>query len=262
MNEERLRLGLALGGGGARGYAHIGVLQALERAGIRPDAIAGTSMGAVIAAGYALHGSADEVARLVVKSAFGIGRFLAACCVPRLLERELRRQFHDARLEQLALPCAVMALDTRTGEAVVLREGPVWRAVLASTRIPFLFPPVRLDDRLLVDGGLVSLVPVRAARALGAERVVGVFAGMVGRDQDRGRPSRFSAFISAADTVGKQANKAEMAEADLLLCPRVTDRWMTDFHDRERIIAEGRAETERRLAEIRALLSPSPESSP
>lgn len=173
---------LALGGGGVRGYAHLGVLAVLEEAGVPIRGLAGSSAGALAAAAWAF-GHKDpwrvheaifdrEVAELSrAGSLRALARLFIAFRRPAVvdtdrIEEGLKALFGEARLEESPIPLALQAADLLTGEAVVLREGPVWKAVLASMAIPGLFPPVALMGRLLVDGDVAEKVPVRAAKAL------------------------------------------------------------------------------------------------
>lgn len=174
------RVGLALGSGSARGLAHIGVLRALDEAGITVDAVAGTSIGALIGAVHAA-GRLDSLAatfrtldwRRIVsfidvvlpKSGLIDGVRIAAL---------VREHVPSATIEALALPYAAVATDLTTGEEVVIRQGDVIEAVRASISVPGIFTPVRWNSRILVDGGLVNPVPVTVARALGADLVVAV----------------------------------------------------------------------------------------
>lgn len=175
-----MSVALALGGGAALGWAHIGVLRALERHGIGLAAVAGTSIGALAA----VCAAADrlDVLEGLARSANirTVLRYLdphlrkGAMLGGRGIARQLEAHLGDRRLEALAHPCAVVAADLLTGDAVVLREGPTVAAVRASIAIPGIFAPVVMGDRLLVDGGLVMPVPVAAARQLSNRPVIAV----------------------------------------------------------------------------------------
>lgn len=182
------RVGLALGSGSARGWAHFGVIRALEQAGIRPDLVCGTSIGALVGAVYA----AGDLARLeqwalglrlkdvvaLLDLSLGSGLLKG-----RRLMDYFRRNFEDRPLEQLPMPFAAVATSLHTGAEIWLRQGSTFDAVRASTAIPGLFAPVLHDDAMLVDGGLVNPVPVSLARAMGADIVIAVDLGsdLVGR---------------------------------------------------------------------------------
>lgn len=172
------KVGLALGGGAIHGAAHIGVLRALEARGVRPDALAGTSIGALVAALYAFGYSPDEIERM----ALGMDWFDVAEFAPsRLgllsdanLRRLLEAKLGEARLEDAPIPLAIVATDIGAGEPVVLRAGEVAVAVMASASVPGVFHPVELDGRMLVDGGLVENVPVSPLVEMGAEYIIAV----------------------------------------------------------------------------------------
>ena len=171
----RVKLALALGGGAGLGWAHIGVLHALAARNVNVVAVSGTSIGALAAVCLAAHrvNVLEELARSTnVRSMM---RFLdIALLGGRAVQREWRHQFGHARLEDLFIPCAVVAADLVAGEEVALTRGEIVPAVRASIAIPGIFPPVRHDGRLLVDGGVMTPVPVRAARALSNAPVLAV----------------------------------------------------------------------------------------
>lgn len=176
----RRRIGIALGGGAARGWAHIGVLKALDDMGIRPDIIAGTSIGALV-------GAASEVDQLDELADWVCG--LARLDIFRLMDarlsgggfmrgdrlmRALSNYVEDRNIEDLPRPFAVVATELDTGREIWLREGSLQDAVRASIALPGLFSPVRLNGRWLLDGGLVNPVPVSVCRAMGADIVIAV----------------------------------------------------------------------------------------
>lgn len=175
------KIGLALASGGARGAAHVGVLKVLEREGIKPCAIAGSSIGAMVGGAYAAGASVERIEQEWLNTNLPkvVRSFLPT--FPRAglssggeLRKYLRSMFGDLRIEDLKIPFAAVACDIDTGEAVVLREGPLVDALRASTAIPGIFFPVGWEGRFLVDGGLVEPLPVRICRELGAEIVIGV----------------------------------------------------------------------------------------
>lgn len=181
------RVGLALGGGTARGLAHIGALKVLESHELAPGVIAGTSYGAIIAALYALGMPAVELERLVRRqnilelwaTGLDFGLHRASLIHGRRLERWLdRKVFFGATFSDCILPLAVACTDVASGELVVLREGSLARAVVASSALPGLFAPVDVSGRLLIDGGFVEAVPFRALNTLAPDRIIGVHAGI------------------------------------------------------------------------------------
>ena len=174
-----MRIGLALGGGAARGWAHVGVIRALEQAGIHPDLVCGTSVGSLVGAAYAA-GELDRFEQWVlgmrIKHVIG---FMDVSLTGGLLKGErvmefFRRNFVDRPIEQLAMPFAAVATALQTGAEVWLRDGSTVEAVRASIALPALLTPVLRDGITLVDGGLVNPVPVSLARAMGADKVIAV----------------------------------------------------------------------------------------
>lgn len=184
MDAERTkpRIGLALGSGSARGWAHIGVIRALETAGVRPDIVCGTSIGALVGAAYAA-GELDRLERFVRALRIGdVVRFMDVGLSGGVLKGDrvmefFRREVADRTLEALKVPFAAVATSLRTGAEVWLRRGSTFDAVRASIALPGLFAPVRREGVLLVDGGLVNPVPVSLARAMGADLVIAVDLG-------------------------------------------------------------------------------------
>ncbi len=196
---DRPRLGLALGGGGARGFAHIGVIEALLAAGIPIDVVAGSSMGAIVGAAYRCGHDMGRLAKLLEDLDLHGLLDVAQNPIPELLERAtseylfkratwlnadspktqrlvafFRLLTKRARFETLERPLAVVACDVNTGEQIVIDRGEVARALAASMALPGVHDPVRWESRLLVDGGIINKVPVNVAVTLGADVVVAV----------------------------------------------------------------------------------------
>lgn len=176
---EHHKIGLALGSGSARGWAHIGVLHALAAAGIRPDIIAGSSIGAAVGAAYAAgrldayEAFARGLDRRQVWSYFDIS-FRGGLIKGRKVFDFLHADIPDLAIEDLALPFIAVATDIALGREVWLRSGPLLESLRASAAIPGIVTPVKLDGRWLVDGGVLNPVPVSVCRALGATVVIAV----------------------------------------------------------------------------------------
>jgi len=179
MTTSKPTIGLALGGGAARGWAHIGVIRALEEAGVKPDLVCGTSIGALVGAAYAT-GELDRFERWVVDLGIReVVRFLDLSLSGGLLKGQrlmqfFRRTFEDRHIESLPLPFGAIATALSSGAEVWLRDGSVVEAVRASIALPALFTPANRNGDLLVDGGLVNPVPITLAKAMGAEVVIAV----------------------------------------------------------------------------------------
>lgn len=177
-NAGRPRVGLALGGGGARGAAHVGVLRTLEQAGIPIACIAGTSSGAMVGAAYAAGLSTDQIERVfasvrfrdLFRPAWARDGWLDNAPLAETFERAAGR----LNAEELRIPFAATATDADTGEPVTLQRGPLGPILRATTAMPCIVRPVHLDGRRLVDGGVVHKVPVQLARAMGADIVIAV----------------------------------------------------------------------------------------
>ena len=201
---RKLRIGLALGSGSARGWSHIGVIRELEAAGIRPDVVCGTSIGALVGGVYAA-GELDrleEWARtLTMKDVITFMDFTLSGGLVRggRLMDFFRQHFTDRRIEQLATPFAAVATALETGAEIWLRSGSMMEAVRASAAVPGLFAPVLREGMVLVDGGLVNPVPVSLARAMGADIVIAVDLGsdVLGRRLHPDPPS-----TAPASTIG------------------------------------------------------------
>src|ERR1035437_3864038 len=174
------RVGLVLGGGAARGFAHIGVIQVLEEAGIRPDMVVGTSAGSVVAALYASGKTGREmqsIAEVMDEASFSDWRlpfFKPGLLKGEALARFVKSQVDGRQIQELPMRLGVVATDLQSGQGVLFQRGDVATAVRASSAIPAVFQPVSIAGRDYVDGGLVAPVPVEYARQMGAQVVIAV----------------------------------------------------------------------------------------
>lgn len=250
-------IGLALGGGFARGFAHLGVLQVFEQNNIPITHIAGTSVGSILGAAYA---SGAPLARIIETCRTLRFRDIARWRVSRLglasnqrLENLIERVFESRQFEDLRIPLAVVATDLTSGEPVVFTQGNLADAIRASCAFPGLFEPVKIGTRCLADGGLVAPVPTRAARDLGAGTVIGVSVGM--QDGHRGAPTNIFQVVSRAVNAA-QKHQLEIWErhADLVLRPDVQSLAWDDFHRAEEAIEAGASAARRALPRIAKLL--------
>ncbi|MDH4390361.1 MAG: patatin-like phospholipase family protein [Aquabacterium sp.] len=236
------RIGLALGGGAARGFAHIGVIQVLEEAGIPVDLVAGTSAGSLVAALYAAGRNGATLARLALamdESAITDWAFPGRGLIRgEALARYVRDQTGGKPIEQLARPLGIVATDLDSGEAVLFRRGDVGAAVRASSAVPAIFQPVKIGTREYVDGGLVSPVPVRFARQMGAELVIAVDISSPPDGNATGDP--FKLLLQTFAIMGRSINQWELKDADVVLRPRLVGMSSADFTGRQRAIDAGR----------------------
>jgi NTE family protein len=205
--DRESKLGLALSGGGARGLTHIGVLKALEASGFRLDYLAGTSMGGVIAAGYASGLSPDELEQIALEYVPTRNLLrLADPTLPRngLFQGERLRAFFDKYLQgctfaDLHIPLTLVAVDLNSGREIHLREGLVVDALRATVSIPGILAPVELTGQRLVDGGLLNNLPVDVVREMGAEVVLGVDMSSCGNGDSAWRTLARSRIVPAAE---------------------------------------------------------------
>jgi len=262
----RRRVGLVLGGGGARALAHIGVLAVLERNGIPVDVLAGTSAGALVAGLAARDWSSGHIAEYLLSrwNRRGVVDWEVIPRVSLLRGRKLDRMGRDAgdglTLQELTRPFVAVATDLVTGQEVRLRRGDGWTAVFASLAVPGVFPPVRVDDRYLVDGGAIDNLPAAAAREAGADIVIGV---NVSPPIERAflRPEIDSKsqnggwlllrIIYRTISVQGRALQSRQGAPDLMLTPDVSGYDMFEFTELKPIIERGRIEAESKIAELR-----------
>lgn len=250
-------LGLALSGGGVRGIAHIGVLQALEEGGIRPQVVAGTSAGALVGAMYCAGVPFETMVREACSLSWTkVGRVTR----PRLgwfdisrLEAHLADLIEGATFAELAVPFAAVAADILSGEVVTISEGSVAAAVRASCSLPGIFTPVRRGDQLLVDGGLLNNVPVSVARAMGADYVVAV--DLVAQRLRFRRPRHLAEMaLLTYSNFAVLANRGR-EDADLLVTPDVGHMNLADFSQATELIDRGREAGTVAVAQLREELS-------
>jgi NTE family protein len=278
-------LGLALGGGAARGLAHIGVLRALERAGIKPDLIAGTSIGALVGGSYAAQGDAAlteaRFRAFVASRDFRRTEFdflkgsrrdepSLLYSVSNLIKRGIFYSFSMARssfiseenfmhnvyalvddlgIGETRIPFFPVAADLETGEEAVLTSGSLRRGVLASSAIPGLLPPVRINGRTLIDGGWVSKVPVLAAFRQGADMVVGVDISPELEDTRELRKG-FDILVRANAIKAEALKNFQLKLVDVLIRPKVGHVHWADFSGALCLIDEGDRAATLKIPEI------------
>jgi NTE family protein len=247
------RIGLALGGGAARGFAHIGVIQVLEEAGIRPDLVVGTSAGSLVAALYASGRSGQDLARVAYamdESAITDWSFPGRGMIRgEALARYVREQTGNRMIEQLPLSLGIVATDLDSGLGMLFQRGDVGAAVRASSSVPAVFQPVKIGNREYVDGGLVSPVPVRFARQMGAELVIAVDISSPPDGNATGDP--FKMLLQTFSIMGKSINSLELKDADIVIRPPLAGVSSADFSARKRAIDAGREAAMAALAALR-----------
>jgi NTE family protein len=281
------KLGLALGGGGVRGFCHIGVLQVLEQEGIAVDLIAGTSAGALIGGAYASGLSPQEIHRRVdayilspefqsstlreigmtmnpeqqtfwekTRNAVRQRYYLLSTFVkpailpPKDFEALVRYFIPDIDIRETKIPFYAVATDLITGRRIAVSKGSLRQAVLASSAVPGAVDPVRMGDWLLADGGITSLVPVLTAREAGADAVIAVVV-----DRETNVPGEFETaqeiVLRAGDITSNKLEETELLQADVVIRPRIGDLHWSDFSRAKGLIQEGETAARLALGEIR-----------
>ena len=256
---KEIKLGLALGGGAARGFAHVGVIQVLEEAGLRPSHIVGTSAGSLVAALYASGKSSAELARLAETmqeadiTDWMLPILNRGALRGEALAKYVNNQVGGRNLEQMAIPLGIVATDLRNGDAVTFRRGNTGVAVRASSAVPAVFQPVRIGEREYVDGGLVAPVPVRQTREMGANFVLAVDIS----SDPEGNPSgdTFQILMQTFTIMGKSINTLSLKEADFVVRPALTGVKSADFSARLRSIEAGRVAMRAALPSLKARLA-------
>ncbi|MEE8564553.1 MAG: patatin-like phospholipase family protein [Atribacterota bacterium] len=285
---EKLKVGLALGGGGARGLAHIGVLKVLERENIPIDLITGTSMGAIIGAVYALKKDISAIEKITEKyskiSKFNIdlsfsekerkdkpfflkkmSDFLKKGYILNLeltrkyindgegLRRVIEELVNNKTFEDTQIPFAVVAADLVMGEKVIIRRGKLFDALLASASIPGMFPPVTLDKKILVDGGIVDVVPIEVAQSLGANFVIAVSVS-----QTIKKRAEFSnaveIFFRSDSITSAELRKLQLSFANVVITPKVGRFHWSDFSKPEKCVREGEIAAQNAILELKKKL--------
>lgn len=240
-NDGKITFGLGLGGGAVRGAAHLGILKALEDQGLRPDYLSGTSIGALIGGLYAFGVGPEAIRDLAAEkrwfdlSGFTLPKF--GLLSNEEIRRFVEKQLGPVNIEDSQIPLAIMTTDLVTGEKVVLKEGSLSKAVMASTCIPGLFTPVPYGDRMLVDGVLVENVPITPLKAMGADIVVGV--NLDGDSKGQPLEGITDVLLTAFEIAINSSMEIYLQEADLVVRVPLSHYSRTDFSQIWELYAEG-----------------------
>jgi len=276
FKKRRRKIGLALGGGAARGGAHIGVINALKAANIPIDYVAGTSIGALVG-GFLAIDKMDALEQLVlgldwktIIKFFDVVFPKVGLVEGKKVEEILRRSLGEVDIKELPIPFAAVATDIVSGEEVILNAGDIVEAIRASIAIPGIFTPIKWQDRILVDGGLVNPVPVNVVKKMGAEIVIGVDVNakvviptmqkmkkLTSKDKETKEafPNIIEIIMSAIYIMEQQITKYKLAsdKADILIEPEVGHIGFLEFHRTPETIAEGYKTATEKIKEIKAL---------
>ena len=284
-----MKVGLALGGGGVRGFAHLGVIEVLEREGIPIDMIVGSSVGAAVGAMYAfrpkiapsltqfrhyLHSDLYDATKLAylrqseesrenlyakLKIRFAQGAVFATSLSKTSLfsEEVLRKNVQylipPVNIEESLIPLQIVSFDLQSGDQVILSEGSLVEAVMASCAIPGVFPPVKHGEMELMDGGIVNPVPCDIARNMGADIVIGVDLSP-GPDPLMQLSNSYEVAMRAADISRFRLKRLIVQEADAVVPVSTSDVFWADFSQFDHCVEMGRQCAEAALPEIREVL--------
>ena len=251
------KVGLALGAGAARGFAHIGVLKSLDQAGIKADVMTGTSAGSLVGVFYAAGFTPWQMEDVALKvrdidvadmsTASKRGMFAGEA-----LQRLVNSYVKNVPIERFKMPFAAVATDLSNGESVLLRSGDAGQAVRASCSIPGVFVPATIGGRELVDGGLTSPLPVQAARQLGADFVIAVDVGA--KPQNPVHAGLYEVLLQSFEVMGRALTRAESVQADFVIQPDNARFSSTDFASRKELIQAGYEAAEAALPKLKLAL--------
>ncbi len=257
---RRVKIGLALGGGAARGFAHIGVIKVLEAQGIVPDLVVGTSAGSLVGAlyaagnnGYALQKMAIDMDEAAI-SDWTLPFFSQSTGVLKgeAIQSYVNRALQGKPIDQLKLPFGAVATDLHTGQPILFRRGNTGAAVRASSAVPGVFHPVRIGNIDYVDGGLVAPVPASFARQMGAEFVIAV--NISAQPDAQPASSTFEVLLQTFAIMGQSLNQYELKQADIVIRPELGTMKGSDFQGRNLAILAGEKAAMAVLPEIRRKL--------
>jgi NTE family protein len=261
---RKLVVGLALGGGAARGFAHIGVIKMLEASGVQVDVVAGTSAGSVVGAMYASGMDAFAMQQAAIaldeSSIRDVRLFGGGLVQGRKLQDYIDGLVRQRPIERLKRPFAAVATELESGQRTVFRHGGTGAAVRASCSVPGVFEPAAIGGRHYVDGGVVSPVPVDAARELGADFVIAVD---ISAHSDGTLPADLLGIVGRSVVImGQHLGAQELARADVVIRPQVNDIGAADFTQKERAIMEGEKAALAAMPLLRARLAAARQAAP
>jgi NTE family protein len=253
------RIGLALGGGAARGFAHVGVIQVLEQHGIKPDLVVGTSAGSLVAALYASGKNGKELEQSAMQMdeasltdwtvPFGNRGMLRGAAVARYVSAQTQGRL----IEDMVVPLGIVATDLSTGAGILFQRGDTGTAVRASSSVPGVFQPVNIGGRDYVDGGLVAPVPVAYAQQMGAELVIAV--DISSPPEANPASDTLKVMLQTFSIMGKSINRHELKSAQVVVRPELTGVGSAAFSERQRSMAAGRVAMEGALPKLREQLT-------
>jgi len=257
---RHVKIALALGGGAARGFAHIGVIKALEAQGIVPDIVVGTSAGSVVGALYASGYNGFQLQKIALDmdettiSDWAIPFFSKSSGVLKgeALQAYVNKAVHNQPIEKLRIPFGAVATDLKTGQPILFRRGNTGMAVRASSSVPGVFQPVVIGGRTYVDGGLVAPVPVRFAKEMGAEFIIAV--NISSATEAQATASSMDVLMQTFTIMGQRLNQHELKDADVVITPALGAMGSADFNGRNLAVLAGEQAAAGVMAELKARL--------
>ncbi|RJG08530.1 patatin-like phospholipase family protein [Massilia cavernae] len=257
---KKIKIGLALGGGAARGFAHIGVIKALEAQGIYPEIVVGTSAGSVVGAmyasglsGFALQKTAMEMDEATI-SDWALPLFGTSTGVLKgeALQSYVNKAVRNAPMEKLKLRFGAVATDLNSGQPILFQRGNTGQAVRASSAVPSVFQPVKIGARSFVDGGLVAPVPVRFVREMGADFIIAV--NISTQTDAQATVSSLDVLMQTFTIMGQRLNHYELKDADIVIQPALGKMGGADFNGRNQAILAGELAAAAVMPQLKARL--------
>jgi NTE family protein len=257
---RKIKVALALGGGAARGFAHIGVIKALEAQGIVPEIVVGTSAGSVVGALYASGYSGFALQKIALDmdeatiSDWALPLFGKSPGVLKgeALQAYVNKAVHGATIEKLKIPFGAVATDLKSGQPILFRRGNTGMAVRASSAVPSVFQPVSIGGHTYVDGGLVAPVPVRFAREMGADFIIAV--NISSATEGQATASSLDVLMQTFSIMGQRLNHFELKDADVVITPALGTMGSSDFNGRNLAILAGEQAAAALMPQIKAKL--------
>ncbi len=258
---KKVRVGLALGGGAARGFAHIGVIKALEAQGIYPEIVVGTSAGSVVGALYAAGNNGFELQKIAMEmdestiSDWAIPFFSDSSGVLKgdALQSYVNKALGYRPMEKLKLKFGAVATDLQTGQPILFQRGNTGQAVRASSSVPGVFQPVKIGKKSYVDGGLVAPVPVRFVREMGADFIIAV--NISSQTDAQSAVSSLEVLLQTFAIMGQRLNSFELKDADVVIQPALGKMGGNDFAGRNLAILAGEQAAAAVMPQIKAKLA-------
>jgi len=257
---RHVKIGLALGGGAARGFAHIGVIKALEAQGIVPDIVVGTSAGSVVGSMYAYGYNGFTLQKMAMEmdeaaiSDWALPFFSKSSGVLKgeALQSYVNKAVHNLPIEKLKIPFGAVATDLKTGQPILFRRGNTGMAVRASSAVPSVFQPVSIAGKTYVDGGLVAPVPVRFAKEMGAEFVIAV--NISSATEAQATASSLDVLMQTFTIMGQRLNQHELKDADVVITPALGAMGSADFNGRNLAVLAGEQAAAAAMPQLKAKL--------